>query len=429
MTYSARLLAGLTLLCACVAQAAAEKPLSLDNVLAHVAANHPELRQVEARADLARAEALYADSLDDFRLTLEGALRSGRNSLDDDRFTPDNSLRLSARKTLWDGGRVDSGRLAARLESAGRDALLLDARAQRRLALMARFFDVLLADLHYAASDEALAVAYVGWDNGRERQQVGELTTPALAELEARFQDSRMRRNDALRRAKEKRALLATAMNRPGELPSDLIDPALPLNDRPLPEFNALLNTMLEHNPRLRAQSQQLAAATARLEAVASDARPTLEFEAEAGAYSRATTTRDELRAGFNLVWPLLGSGQTDARRARELAQMQLLQSELDALRLNLQQTLFEAREEIQYLRDNERRAADTNSAYRDWALERARAEYELEMKTNLGTSMAETQAAKLRRRAVEYRLALAWAKLEALLGVPLETLATEKKS
>jgi hypothetical protein len=54
---------------------------------------------------------------------------------------------------------------------------------------------------------------------------------------------------------------------------------------------------------------------------------------------------------------------------------------------------------------------------YRDWALERARAEYELELKTNLGNSMAETQAAQLRRRQVEYRLALALARLEALSG------------
>jgi outer membrane protein TolC len=423
-----RRLVGLSLLCAGIAQAAPEQPLSLDDVLAQAGAGHPELRQAEARAELARAETLYADSLADFRLTLEGSLRSGRNSLDDDRFKTDNSLRLSARKTLWDGGRIDSGSQAAHQESAARDALLLDTRAQRRLTLMTRFFDVLLADLHYAANDEAMAVAYVGWDNGRERQQVGELTAPALAELEARFQDARMRRNDALRRAKEKRALLATAMNRPGELPGELIDPALPLNERPLPEFNVLFNTMLEHNPRLIAQSRQIAAATARLDAVASDHRPSLEFEAEAGAYSRATATRDELRAGFNLVWPLLGSGQTDARKARELAQRQLLQSELEGLRLNLRQSLFESREEILHLRDTERRAADINSAYRDWALERARAEYELEMKTNLGTSMAETQTAKLRRRAVEYRLALAWAKLEALLGVAPETLTMEKK-
>ena len=51
-----------------------------------------------------------------------------------------------------------------------------------------------------------------------------------------------------------------------------------------------------------------------------------------------------------------------------------------------------------------------------------------MELKTNLGTSMAETQAARLRRRGVEYRLALALARLEALLGSPLDAQKMEAK-
>jgi len=34
---------------------------------------------------------------------------------------------------------------------------------------------------------------------------------------------------------------------------------------------------------------------------------------------------------------------------------------------------------------------------------------------------MAETQVARLHNRSVEYRLALAWARMDALLGVPIE--------
>jgi hypothetical protein len=49
-----------------------------------------------------------------------------------------------------------------------------------------------------------------------------------------------------------------------------------------------------------------------------------------------------------------------------------------------------------------------------------------MELRTNLGNSMAETQAALLTRRAVEYRLALAWARLEALLGAPWEIVMTQ---
>ena len=82
----------------------------------------------------------------------------------------------------------------------------------------------------------------------------------------------------------------------------------------------------------------------------------------------------------------------------------------------NLRQTLFE----ISCLQGAARSAAKVQIDYRDKALERARAEYELEMRTNLGLTMADTQAAAVRAKEVEYRLALAIARLEALVGRPL---------
>ena len=78
---------------------------------------------------------------------------------------------------------------------------------------------------------------------------------------------------------------------------------------------------------------------------------------------------------------------------------------------------MLDTQQEIEWLRGSARPAADKQIEYRDWALERSRAEYELEMKTNLGTSMAETQNALLRRKRVEYQLALALARLAALSG------------
>jgi hypothetical protein len=102
---------------------------------------------------------------------------------------------------------------------------------------------------------------------------------------------------------------------------------------------------------------------------------------------------------------------------ARELAQKERSAAELDKLKLDLADTLLSILQEIEWLRGSSRPAADKQIEYRDWALERSRAEYELELKTNLGTSMAETQVAQLRRKQVEYRLALALARLEALSG------------
>lgn len=398
--------------------------LTLEEVLAHADQSHPELEQVRAQYDVARAEQQLVASLRDFRVTLEAALRGGQNTLTDD-YSADHLARISARKTLWDGPRYEAYTEAARLESEARALQMLDAGSQRRLALMARYFDVLLSDLQHAADTEHMAVRFVRWDDAKHRLELGELSASQLAELEAEFQALRLRQQQSEHRARERRALLASAMNRPDELPSELVDPPLPGNDRPLPEFNLLLEALLKTNPTLKMQQNLLAASRSRLQALRADDQPTLEFEAEAAAYSRDSTTRDSVRAGINLVWPIYIGKQRDARLAREQAILHGLQAQYDKIRLDLRQSLFETWQEIQYLRNVARRAAKIEADHRDLALDRARAEYELELRTNLGTSMAETQVAKLKQRAVEYRLALAWERLATLIGGPIEAIRT----
>jgi outer membrane protein TolC len=293
---------------------------------------------------------------------------------------------------------------------------------------MARFFDVLLAEMQYAAETEFMATAYVSWDNAKDRQALGQMAQWELADLEARYLDSRSRRNDVLRRLRDKRMQLAGALNRLQTVQEELVDPKLADNERPLPELASLLDTLQARNPRLLAQKQLLTAAQSRVAGVRTDNSPTLEFEAEAAAWDRPSTTRDDVRVSLNFVVPLWQSGRVDARMAREQSRFQELQAQHDKLQLELRQTLADTWEEIQYLRDSERRSSEANALYRDLALEKARAEYEMELKTNLGSSMAETQSARLRQRAVEYRLALALARMEALLGTPLNALQTETK-
>lgn len=392
-------------------------PLTLEAVLTHADSSHPELELARAQNELAQAEAQLAQSLNDFRLTLDATLRTGRNQFYNDRFHPDHQIKLNARKTLLDFGRQQAASLAADQEREARGLQLLDTRAQRRLSLMARYFDVLLADMQDAADTEAQATAYVSWDNAKDRQTLGQLAQWELSELEARYYEAQSRRNDVRRGLRQKRLALGAAMNLPGMVLDDLVDPKLPDNERTLPEFDELLAKVLAGNPRLAAQKQLLAAAGQRLNGVRADNRPSVEFEAEAAAWSRDASTRDDLRAGFNVLWPLWQGGRTDARLSREQARFHELQAQHDKLVMDLRQSLLEATEDIQYLRTTARRSAEVNTIYRDQSLEKARAEYEMELKTNLGSSMAETQYAHLRQRAIEYRLALAWARLEALLG------------
>jgi outer membrane protein TolC len=121
------------------------------------------------------------------------------------------------------------------------------------------------------------------------------------------------------------------------------------------------------------------------------------------------------------LNWPLYQGDRVNARIAREQAQFHKLQAGYDKLKMGLSQALLENWLEIEQLQKTVRSAAKKQTAFRDLALERSRAVYELELKTNLGDSMAATVEAKLRERHTEYQLALAFARLEALLGKPLE--------
>lgn len=395
--------------------AAVAEPLTLEAALAAVAAPHPERSIAESELALARAERLQAASRMDFSLYLDGNLRSGRRP--DDGWKPDNTARIVARKPLLDFGRSSHSIAAAERDVEAREAALLDTLSARRVDIMARFFDVLLADMQYAADNEFMAVAYVSWDNASDRFEVGDISRPELLRLEADYQDIRERRNASMQRMRNARQKLAHAIGRPAELPSDLAEPALADNRRPLPEFEALVAWVMEKNPRVRALQAQVDAADARVAAVRTERNPMLDMEVTGGSYSRESTTRDDVNAGLVFNIPLYQGRRVDARIARELAQKERSAAELEKLRLDLKDAVLATLQEIEWLRGSADVAADRQIEYRDWALERARAEYELELKTNLGTSMAETQVAQLRRKRVEYQLALALARLEALSG------------
>lgn len=421
------------LACALSTAAAAER-LTLDEALAAATAAHPDRRVAESELALSRADRDLAASRQDFSLFLEGALRTGHRPDGTERtfyggeWKPDNVGRIVAKKPLLDFGRSSQTIAAADQEIAARQAALFNVESLHRIVIMARYFDVLLADLQYAADNEFMAVIYVSWDNAKDRYEVGQISQPELLKREADYQDIRERRNASLQRVRSTRQKLAHAIYRPDSLPTELAEPALQGNARPVPEYESLRSWVMEKNPRVQTLQAQIAAADARLAAVRAERNPTLDAEVIGGGFSRESTTRDDLSAGLLFNVPLYQGGRVDARVARELAQKERSVAEMDKLRLDLADTLLATLQEIEWLRGSSRPAADRQIEYRDWALERSRAEYELELKTNLGTSMAETQVAQLRRKQVEYRLALALARLEALSGGSLPSVKGERE-
>lgn len=399
----------------------ADKPLTLEAALSSVEALHPDLLAAQSDRDAAIAERDIAASRTDSTVNFEGILRSGVESTPPNTVTPDNSVRLTARKTLYDFGRSSAAEAATTAELSAREADLLTARERRRLEVMSRFFDVLIADMQYTADNELMAVVYVGFDQGKDNFAAGKISSVDLAALETHYQDTLVKRTLSAQRQRITRAMLANALNRPGDLPGELVDPRLEGNNRVLPDYAALLPVMLENNPRLLAQRDMLAASQHRLESIRAEKGPTLDAEVQAADYSRTALTRDNLSAGLILSWPLYQGNRADARVAKELAQFNKLQANTEKLKMDLTQAMLETYLEIVQLQSSGRSAALKQVAHRDLVLERSRGLYEMELKSNLGTSMTDTVEANLRVRRTEYQLALDFARLEAMLGKPLE--------
>ena len=217
-------------------------------------------------------------------------------------------------------------------------------------------------------------------------------------------------------------------MNRPGELPGELADPKLESNNRVLPEYETLLTSLLANNPRLLAQQGMLAASQQRLESFRAEKRPLLDGEIQAADFSRSSLARDNLSAGLILSWPLYQGNRADARVAKELAQQNKLHAATEKLKMELTQTMLETYLDIIQLKSAGRSAASKQVDYRDLVLERSRGLYELELKSNLGTSMMHTVQANLRVRRNEYLLALDFARLEAILGRSLDNIKLNAK-
>ena len=395
-------------------------PLTLEDALASAESAHPDMLLAQADRESALAEWEIASSRQDASIKFEGILRSGRPSFGNGNYADDNSVRLTARKTLFDFGRSSNAELAAQYELNARDAYLTTMRNNRRLEIMTRYFDVLLADMSNTVESELTSVYYTTFQQGKDRLELGQISIVDLAELESKYRDTVEKRSASAQRQRITRLLLANAMNRPGILPVDLEDPKLPGNQRTLPDYESLLPIMLDNNPRLRAQREMLAASQKRIESLRAENGPVLDAEVQAADYSRIAITRDNVSAGLILSWPLYQGNRTKSLVALEMAQFNKLQAATEKLKLELTQAFLESYLDITQLQSAARNAVSTYVDYRDLQLDRSRGLYELELKSNLGTSMAGTAEARMRARQVEYQLALSFARLEALMGMPL---------
>lgn len=410
-------------------QAVAEplpEPLTLEAALALADGDHPDMMRARGRLQAARAARAEVDAESGVYLGMELAARVIEPS-DASAFQQHNDsfARLYVRKRLYDFGRTQWRREAGDAEIQARQWALIDARQQRRIEVMSRFFDVHLADLENARDTEAVAVAYVRLDKARARHRLKQLSDVALSKLEADYQTALRRQRVSEARQRTRRAQLAVALNRPDSLPAELEWPALPDVERVPEALDALVEAALAGNPRLKSLRAARDAEMRRVHAARADRYPVLRGELEAADYNRPSGGRAPLAASLALDVPFYDGGQAVAEVTRHQALVQQRRAELAAAELDLRQQVLELWSEINTLRAR-KTELEAVGEYRELVLDRSRALYEMEVTSDLGDAQVRISDQHLQRAENGFNLALDWARLDALAGRPITAAGRE---
>jgi outer membrane protein TolC len=378
---------------------------------------HPSMLAAAANEQVADAERATADS--NYDLESEVQLIAGYVDPNDtalNQSNDDNSAAFRARKVLYDfgvtGDRVDS---ADNLISASQIEYEL-ARQRQVIAIADHYFDVLLADLKYTWDNEAMAMQYVKYDRTLERHALKDASDVELLQRESDYQIARTRRYASETMQRTSRALLAVAMNRPGELATHLNKPDLDVYTRELADLSELVNRAVQRNLTLQALRKRERAAKLALDADSQRFRPTLDASFEAYDYSRDTPSKDDMRARLNLTIPLNENGAQRSEIARKRAEWLQASSEVLQYESRLRNDLAAIWLEMQRLRA-EQQELEVTAARVEIELDKARGEYELEIRSDLGDAMVNTSRVNYQQAKNRYQLALAWMQLNLLTG------------
>jgi outer membrane protein TolC len=405
-------------------------PLTLEFAIAAGTENtHPALLAAQAEEGLAEAELEQAHS--PYALESSVTLTAGwvqPNELALDQTHDDHIAQLNVRKVLYDFG-VTGGMVGAaeNLIIASKHEYQ-HTRHTQVINIARHYFEVLLADLKYAWDNEAMAMRYVEYDRIRERHRLEQVSDVELLQSENEYQIARTQRSASETMQRTSRALLAVAINRPGELAADLAKPALNLAKRPLPELDELIVAAVRDNLEMQARRNREAAARQRLDASRKSDRPTLDATFQLSEYSRLTPNRDDARARLNLVIPLNEYGSQRSEVAQFRAEWLQANAAVIQTEARLRSQVAELWQQLNRLQ-NKQQELDVAVQRVELELDKARGEYELELRTHLGDAMVNTSRVRYDQAKNEYEQALAWMKLYVLIGNGPEQILTLKGS
>ena len=401
------------------------EPVTLEFALSRASqSDSPEMMSFSAQQQIALAEQDIAHANEGVYVYINGRLRY----VDPSKIVPasktnDSKLSLDISKRLYDFGQTRSLIDASKANLASVNALYSDYLSKRVVAIMQAYFNVLLADIIYSRSMEAMSIVYVRLDKLRSEFELKKISDIELLKAENEYREIRREQMQAQSDQRLTRLRLSQLIS-PGYLPEQLETPDLEQLHllsvkRELPDVEVLYQQAFNQNPRLVALKYKLKSARLKIEGYQAEKYPVIEAKLQAADYARELGTSDKYRAGIEVSVPLYQAGQENARIRRSTGELVQLESERLLTRQEIEQQILELWLKINDLK-HQFDDPDLTIDYRDLYLDRSRALYELEVTSDLGDAMVKLSDAQLFKAQTVFELAINWAKLDALVGNPM---------
>ena len=393
-------------------------PLTLQHAI-EMAGDVQHYQIIEAEASMMEAQSLVeqAEASLGFKAQLEieaAYIEPSRIALD--QSSNDSRISLRMTKPVYNFGSSTEDIQAAQTEQIALQNHMPYLIGLRKIDIAKQFFEVILSDLKYAWDNESMAVEYIRFESAQDRHALTQVSDVELLEAENNYMEILHQRQLSEINQRHSRAILAELLNRPTELPSNLKFPVLDFSNNQIIDYPELLGKVKLSNPQILLAKKQLQAASQRVSAAGKKFGPRLDAEFEVSDYARVAGSHDDWRAQLNLVVPLYENSSIKkdisiARAAWLKQRANLLNTEM-----SLRKRVLALWQKINVL-SQRRKQLETSQEFRELNLDKSRALYEMEVQTNLGSSMVAISEIQYKKAKNDFELFLAMMQLRLLSG------------
>ena len=288
---------------------------------------------------------------------------------------------------------------------------------EKTIEVMRSFFDIVLADLSYETALEELAMFAVQEGRVKDDYDIKNASEVALLEKQTNTQISQIQRIRAGSKQIQTRAKLAQLLNiRYEDRPDDVVKPNYKsLFKKDLAEFS-YYQQKLSSNLKLKQLKQSLSAIGRQISEQKSNLGIVLNSSARLGESGYLREKYGQWRAGVQLSMPFGTDAKQDSKISQLLIQSKKKQLEIEKIQQDLLAEALEHHLNLSTLRQIHK-ALIVELDYRDLYLEKARANYEMEIKSDIGKSMVNYTDTERKLAENEFNYIITLKKLHHLIG------------